>query len=41
MPDQRRAFTTKKADVFEPPKDRGHAGLLVNKPLGVTELLFV
>jgi hypothetical protein len=32
---------TKKADVVEHPKAFGHVGLLFNKPLGRTELLFV
>jgi hypothetical protein len=32
---------TKKADVFKHPKAFGHVGLLVNKPPGSAELLFI
>ena len=37
----RRQPRTKKADVVEHPKVFDHAGLLVNEPLGTSELLLI
>jgi hypothetical protein len=38
---ERLAIKTKKADVAEHPKVFDHLGLLVNKPPGKAELLFI